>query len=123
MKKYTLILLVAFALSFSIQAQRQTNSHQKSSLFEGTIRTVVFEDEKGTQNHYLHTSKGVFPILLENEELSNTKVSVRGNLDDKGVLVPEKVEIQEQPKPDLQQLQTDLEQAETNFEQPITNFN
>jgi hypothetical protein len=116
MKKHILTFVTIFWVSFSIQAQHPKNADQKSRLFKGIVRAVVFEDEKGTQNHYLYTNSGTIPVQLENEELSNIKVSVRGNLDDKGVLVPEKVEILEQQK-------SDLEQPETNLEQPITNFN
>lgn len=96
MKKYHLAFITVFCLSFSIQAQQHKNPNKNLSTFEGTIKTVIFDDEKGNQRQYLYTSKGPIPVSLENEKLSNAKVSIKGNLDDEGILVSDKIEVLEQ---------------------------
>jgi hypothetical protein len=55
MSKYALTFIVLFSLSLSIQAQHRKIPKEKGNLFEGIIKTVIFDDEKGSQFQYLDT--------------------------------------------------------------------
>jgi hypothetical protein len=106
MRKYTLIFIALFWLSFSIQAQHHKNPKENSSLFEGVIKTVVFDDERGRQNQYLYTGEDAIPVSLENEKLSNARVSIKGNLDRDAVIIPDEIKV--------------LEQSQANVELPVS---
>jgi hypothetical protein len=98
MRKHTLTLIALFWLSFSIQAQHLKNPRENSRVFEGVIKTVVFDDEQARQSQYLYTSAGPVRILLEDEKLSNARVSVKGTLGDDAVIIPESIKVLEQPE-------------------------
>jgi hypothetical protein len=98
--------IAVFLLGFSIQAQSNINSDEKASLFEGTIKTAVYDDEKQELKQYLRTNKGAVPIFLADKNLSGAKVSIKGDLDGRGVLIPQEIEV--------------LEQPETNFVLPVS---
>lgn len=98
MKKYLLILFVASFLNVSVEAQRVKNLSGKSGEFEGVVKTVVDENESGAQKQFLDTGGKLIPVFLDGEKFLNATVSIKGRLNDAGVIVPDKIRVLEQPE-------------------------
>lgn len=96
MKKYLLTFLTASLLSFSIQAQHAKNSNANNRVFQGIIKSVIFDNEQVARKQFLDTGSEIIPVSLETDELVNAKVSITGKLSSEGVIVPDKIEILEQ---------------------------
>lgn len=96
MTKYFLALLAAFLFNFSIQPEQTKNSNDNTHVFQGVIKTIIFDDEQIAQKQFLDTGSRIFPISLETNGLVNAKVSITGKLNSQGVIVPDKIEVLEQ---------------------------
>ena len=96
MTKYFSTILAVLLFSFSIQAQQAEISKENNQVFQGIIKSVIFDNESVVQKQFLDTGSEIIPVSLENEEFFNAKVSITGKLNSQGVIVPDKIEVLEQ---------------------------
>lgn len=87
MKKQLLAMLLAvlFFSTFAVRAQIR--------VFEGKLKSVIFEDDKGAERLFLETRGGLVPISAASDGLRDRKVAIKGELNNEGVLVPGKIEV------------------------------
>lgn len=89
------ILVLAQTFTVASQSKRPAIYIDKH-VFQGVIKSVIFDNEQGAQKQFLDTGNGIIPIFLETDELVNAKVSITGKLNSQGVIVPNKIEVLEQ---------------------------
>lgn len=92
-RKYLLASFVVLLLSLFAQAQHHKNLANQNHVFEGVIRTFVFEDEKVSMRHYLDTGNERLLLARAGENFVNQKVSITGKLNAENIIIPEKIEI------------------------------
>jgi Gametolysin peptidase M11 len=93
MIKYFSALLIVILLGFSVQAQQTNKPKVSSHIFQGVIKSVVFDNEQGSQKQFLDTGTRLIPVSLEANEFLGAKVSIAGKLDDQGVILPDKIAV------------------------------
>lgn len=98
MKNFFCALLFALSINLSIQAQHGHKPSNNKLLFHGTVKTVVYDDEYGTEKHFLDTGKRLIPLSFKNGDLLNSKVSIKGRLNGAGVIIPDEIKILEKPQ-------------------------
>ena len=96
MKKHFSALIAVFLLGFSIQAQQAKKPDSNNRVFQGVIKFVIFDNEQSAQKQFLDMGSRIIPVSLETDELVNAKVSITGKLNNRGVIVPDKIEVLEQ---------------------------
>jgi hypothetical protein len=84
---------VVLIICLSIHAQSHQNSANQKHNFEGIVRTLVFEDEKGSNRHFLDTGNEYIEIALEDGKFTNAKVSITGKLNFENIIIPEKIKV------------------------------
>lgn len=86
-------LTAVFLLGISLYAQNNKRLNDTSQMFEGIVKTIVFEDGQGTQKQVLDTGGKLIPLFSANNSFLNKKVLVSGKVDAAGGLTPESVKL------------------------------
>lgn len=94
MKNKFLLFLSIFIIGFTTQAQIVKKPANKSQVFNGIVKTIIFEDQKDNKKYFLDTGERLLPLrsIMDNK-LVNAKVSITGKLDDENYILPEEINV------------------------------